>query len=93
MSKRPPNFDHAIARDIPPVAKYEDAACRTEDPEIFFPVQGARPDEARAICRSCPHVEPCLEWAVETEQAHGVWGGTSAYERAQLIEKRKGPAA
>lgn len=78
---------------MPPVLAYDDRACLDVDPEIFFPPVNVRPDEARAICGQCPHREPCLEWAVETGQAHGVWGGTSAYERAALIEQRKAESA
>lgn len=93
MTMRPRHFDHAAARDVPPVLKLDDRACLDADPEILFPPVNVRPDEARAVCRRCPHTVACLEWAVETGQAHGVWGGTSAYERAALIEQRKAESA
>lgn len=60
----------------------DEALCRHEDPELFFPV-GTGPEaqeqtrEAQAVCRRCPVREPCLEWALETGQTSGIWGGCS----------------
>ena len=36
------------------------------------------------MCRSCPVVEECLAYALETNQEAGVWGGTSEEERRRL---------
>ena len=65
------------------------AACLSADPELFFPLsdQGpARDRTARAkrICFACPVRLPCLDFALESGQAHGVWGGTSEDERARM---------
>lgn len=65
------------------------AACRDEDPELFFPVSeqgpGARQAaEAKAVCSQCPVAAECLAWALETGQDNGVWGGTSEAERRAL---------
>ena len=62
------------------------AACRDCDPELFFPIGNTGPallqsDEAKQVCRRCPVMEPCLEWAVESGQDAGVWGGMSEDER------------
>ena len=62
------------------------AACREVDPELFFPIGNTGPallqsDEAKQVCRRCPVMEPCLEWAVESGQDAGVWGGMSEDER------------
>jgi WhiB family redox-sensing transcriptional regulator len=67
----------------------EHAACRHEDPELFFPVGTSGPaahqtEQAKAVCRTCPAREPCLQWALETGQSIGVWGGTSETERRAL---------
>jgi WhiB family redox-sensing transcriptional regulator len=69
------------------------AACREEDPELFFPIGNTGPallqiDQAKAICRRCPVAEPCIAWALETGQDSGVWGGLSEDERRAL--KRRG---
>ncbi|MEU0909538.1 WhiB family transcriptional regulator [Streptomyces althioticus] len=65
------------------------AACRTEDPELFFPIGTSGPallqtEQAKAVCRGCPVQEQCLEWALATGQSIGVWGGTSETERRAL---------
>ncbi|MFC5212521.1 WhiB family transcriptional regulator [Streptomyces coerulescens] len=64
------------------------AICRTEDPDLFFPVgnSGSVPtliqtDEAKAVCRRCPVREQCLDWAVDAGPMDGIWGGTTAQER------------
>ena len=68
------------------------AACRDEDPELFFPIGNTGPalqqiEEAKAVCRRCEVIEPCLKWALETGQDSGVWGGLSEDERKSLKRK------
>ncbi|GGO64553.1 WhiB family transcriptional regulator [Nonomuraea cavernae] len=65
------------------------AACRDVDPELFFPIGNTGPalmqiEEAKQVCRSCPAVESCLKWALESGQDAGVWGGLSEDERRAL---------
>ena len=65
------------------------AACLDEDPELFFPIGNTEPafrqiEEARAVCLRCEVMEVCLDWAMETRQEAGVWGGQSAEERQSL---------
>ena len=65
------------------------AACRDEDPELFFPVGTSGPallqiTEAKAVCRRCPVWAECLEWALVSGQDHGVWGGMSEDERRAM---------
>ena len=65
------------------------AACRTEDPDLFFPIGTSGPallqtEQAKAVCRRCPVREQCLQWALDTGQSIGVWGGTSETERRAL---------
>ncbi|MFF7265003.1 WhiB family transcriptional regulator [Streptomyces sp. NPDC008159] len=73
---------------------WRDAACAHEDPELFFPVAvtGAalRDQQARAkaICRRCPVIRPCLTWALQATGAQGVWGGTCEEERRGLLRGR-----
>ena len=64
----------------------ERSACLDEDPELFFPVGNSGPavlriEEAKTVCRRCPVMEQCRQWALETGQDHGVWGGLSEEER------------
>jgi WhiB family redox-sensing transcriptional regulator len=74
----------------------EDAACRKHDNVVFFgPDQGeselekqAREMQAKSICHTCPVKEPCLEFAMETNQKYGIWGGMTDKERASLKRRR-----
>ena len=65
---------------------WDSASCREADPDLFFPVSsaGAGRDEvarAKAICAGCQVRRQCLQFALATHQAHGVWGGTTEEER------------
>ncbi len=66
-----------------------DSSCRDTDPDLFFPVgtTGVALDQiaaAKAVCDTCEAKEPCLEFALSTNQDSGVWGGTSEEERRKL---------
>ena len=78
----------------------DQAACRTVDPELFFPVGKAGPallqiGQAKQVCAGCPVRTPCLQWALDSGQEAGVWGGTSEDERRalryQLSQRLDGP--
>jgi WhiB family redox-sensing transcriptional regulator len=66
-----------------------DAICRDTDPDLFFPVgttglalvQIAR---AKEVCGECPVKVDCLDYALETNQDSGIWGGLSEEERRVL---------
>lgn len=65
------------------------ASCRDTDPDLFFPVGTTGPaigqiEAAKAVCRECPAKDPCLEFALTTNQDSGIWGGTSEEERRKL---------
>ena len=73
----------------------EDAACRAYENVVFFGDEGeselekqARESRAKVVCRSCPVQEPCLEFAMETNQKYGIWGGLTDKERASLKRRR-----
>lgn len=72
----------------------DQAACRNNDPELFFPhgTTGQALDQieqAKAVCRQCPVINACLEWALQTNEQHGVWGGRSEEERRGMARRRK----
>lgn len=69
----------------------EEAACRNEDLELFFAVDG-REEEAKAVCRRCSVRWECLTYALETRQRHGVWGGLTPEERVLLVRKIRSDA-
>ncbi|MCT9007145.1 WhiB family transcriptional regulator [Streptomyces rhizosphaerihabitans] len=71
----------------------DSAACRTVDPDLFFPIGSTGPallqiQEAKAVCAGCPVRDECLRWALDTGQSVGVWGGTSEAERRALARRR-----
>lgn len=75
-----------IQTDIRPV-------CRDEDPELFFPNGTTGPaalqiEEAKAVCRRCPLMDVCREYAIESGESSGVWGGTSEDERRAIWRRR-----
>ncbi|MGW4779963.1 WhiB family transcriptional regulator [Streptomyces filamentosus] len=65
-------------------------ACRDMDPDLFFPDGSTGPallqaEEAKSAClHLCPVVTECLQWALETDQQHGVWGGTHEADRRAM---------
>lgn len=83
---------HGLA--TPRAADWRDsAACRTEDPSLFFPKGESGPslltiEAAKAVCRRCPSAELCLQWALETREEYGVWGGLSEADRRAILRRR-----
>jgi WhiB family redox-sensing transcriptional regulator len=62
------------------------AACRMEEPDLFFPVGTSGPAVAQtaraiAVCRRCPVMIHCRTWALTTGEAAGIWGGMSEDQR------------
>jgi WhiB family redox-sensing transcriptional regulator len=65
------------------------AVCRDTDPDLFFPVGTTgqalvQIDRAKEVCDQCTVKVDCLEFALETNQDSGIWGGTSEEERRKL---------
>lgn len=70
-----------------------EAACRSEDPELFFPVTETGPGarqaaKAKAVCARCPVSSACLDYAVKNGLADGVFGGLTGSERRRLVHLR-----
>jgi len=65
------------------------AACVDEDPELFFPVGTTGPAlahlaSAQEVCARCVVREACLQWALDSNVDHGVWGGLGEDQRRSL---------
>jgi WhiB family redox-sensing transcriptional regulator len=67
------------------------ASCRGESTETFYPPDRARGNarrlserRAKQICESCPVLLPCRRYAVDAQEPHGIWGGTTPEERGLL---------
>ena len=66
------------------------AACAGYPNSIFFPTSDASVasiEKAKAVCATCPVSVECLEYAFETNQVSGIWGGTTEEERRSLRRK------
>lgn len=71
----------------------EAGACLTADPNLFFPVENGyaavrQMMKAQQICAQCGVRRECLDFAMETGQTHGIWGGTTPEQRARARRKR-----
>ncbi len=67
----------------------DQSACRDTDPDLFFPVGTTGPaieqiENAKSVCTDCEVRQPCLDFALATNQDSGIWGGTSEEERRKL---------
>ncbi|MFN2506809.1 MAG: WhiB family transcriptional regulator [Acidimicrobiales bacterium] len=67
----------------------ERASCRLTNPDLFFPAGGTgvaieQIEAAKAICQTCPVPDSCLQFALETNQEAGIWGGTTEDQRRRL---------
>ncbi len=69
------------------------ALCRDTDPDLFFPVgtTGLALDQiaaAKAVCMQCGARQECLDYALDSNQDSGVWGGLSEEERRDIRRQR-----
>lgn len=81
MSSLQKNFLAALVETPPP--------CTTKDPEIFFSGSDAsatarNTQAAKAVCRTCPLVFACLQFALETNDQWAVMGGKTPTERSRV---------
>jgi WhiB family transcriptional regulator, redox-sensing transcriptional regulator len=74
------------------------AACLDEDPETFFP-DGTTGENvyriaaAKAVCRGCDVIGACADYAVNTGQKEGIWGGLTKEERRSMKRRETRQAA
>jgi WhiB family transcriptional regulator, redox-sensing transcriptional regulator len=81
-----------VSKALQPPSWVESALCAQVGPDVFHPDKGESNSTAKRICNGdpkrgiapCPVLEPCRDWALETEQTWGVYGGLSARERRKL---------
>ena len=70
-----------------------EGACLAADPDLFFPAAAdaeAAQETARArrICAGCPVKRQCLDYAMQTGEPTGIWGGTTPQERNAVLRHR-----
>src|SRR6266851_1189564 len=70
-----------------------DALCR-EHPDLpWVPALGQAVDAAKAVCRRCAVRDECLGYALHDSTLVGVWGATTARERAVIRAGDEGRAS
>ena len=67
-----------------------EGACRSEDPDLFFPIgEGEASAEqirqAVSICHGCEVEAACLRFALINGIRDGIWGGRTEQERIAMI--------
>jgi WhiB family transcriptional regulator, redox-sensing transcriptional regulator len=82
-------LDDAAALPVPDAGEerpgWQDRAlCAETDPEAFFPEKGGSTREAKRVCGSCEVRAECLEYALESDEKFGIWGGLSERERRRV---------
>jgi WhiB family redox-sensing transcriptional regulator len=77
----------------------ERARCRGLDTNRFYPAEGERDpsrarreERAKDICARCLVRTACLADALARRDGWGVFGGTTAEERAILLRKQRRPS-
>ncbi|KSZ60056.1 WhiB family transcriptional regulator [Rhodococcus pyridinivorans KG-16] len=84
----------------PPVAEEWDwqmgAACRDADGSLFFHPDNERGDaresrmaSAKKVCARCPVREKCLQYALDSGERYGIWGGLTEDERTRVRRARR----
>jgi len=84
-ARRDPRLLRAVTeRQLDPAWRTR-GLCQSVDPETFFPAPSEPADAAVALCRTCEVQGPCLAWALEVGDCHGVWGATTPRERRAML--------
>jgi len=84
----------ALAAAAPSDPRWEEnAACRTTDPDLFFPVGQSleaqeQTNQAKRVCLGCSVRARCLDWAFTNGDQEGVFGGMSGKERREVMTVR-----
>ena len=74
----------------------EHAACLPYPAILFFGMDDnegpaerhQREEEAKAICTGCIVRTECLDYALTTREAYGIWGGLTELERKARLQGR-----
>lgn len=74
---------------------HDDAQCQGASSLIFFPIMeegnwAMLVSIAKSMCDRCVVKPQCLDYAIETNQKEGVWGGKTYKERKRLRVTAKG---
>jgi WhiB family redox-sensing transcriptional regulator len=69
-----------------------DVPCQ-QAPDMFFIERGDKEGHeklkyTKKLCSLCPLKSLCLDYALESNEVHGIWGGTTYNERKSIQGKR-----
>lgn len=64
------------------------AACKSHDPDLWFPDVGHNGNAGRAICRTCPVADACLNDALQHPHLTGIFADTDDRQRRALRRQR-----
>lgn len=59
-------------------------SCLDHHPDLWYSDTGNAMQRAKGICAGCPSRKSCLEWAIETNEQWGIFGGHTRQERVNL---------
>lgn len=63
----------------------DNAGCLNMDPDLWFPERGQDTSRPIAVCVGrCAVQEQCLQYALDTNEKNGIWGGTTGRERRYI---------
>ena len=70
------------------------AACSSCPPELFFPSGSSEAalesaERAKRVCETCDVRTECLNFALDTRQEFGIWGGTDEKDRARIRPRQR----
>ena len=91
-----------IFDDLTPQPWMKEGVCRDyESPDDWYgsgrhePRPHGFPASARravAICKTCPVMAECAEYAIERREVYGIYGGLTPFERREMRRKERGTA-
>ncbi len=69
--------------------------CKDHPIDLFYPEERGRTlrdreEVAKRICRDCPVIVTCRDYALRAPEAYGIWGALTPRERARALSGRAG---
>ena len=59
-----------------------------EQPGMDFTTRQSQISGAKALCRACPVMMMCAEYALSAHEPTGVWGGYSSADREKMLTSK-----
>lgn len=79
--------DSAMPLTDVPLPWMSAAACANVAPDLWFPVNPEHSGPAIRICAVCPVVAACREYAIESGQRWGTWGGLTQQQLREAFTR------